>query len=147
MTDQTLRKLSIITAIVGIVVSIYLTWSKITHRPVICGGYGGCETVNSSSYATIGNIPIALLGVGAYATILVLLLLENRSSFWREYSTMVVFGLALVGFLYSLFLTWVEIAVINAICPYCVVSAIAITLIFILAIIRLVRGQGDPKTT
>ncbi len=52
---------------------------------------------------------------------------------------MLVFGLALTGFLFTLWLIYVEVVLIKAICPFCLTSQAAMTLIFILSIIRLVR--------
>lgn len=130
---------------IGLVDSLYLTWVKLTNRVAFCGKYGGCETVGSSSYSTILGIPIALFGAGAYLVILILLFLENKGQFWRENSSILVFGVTLVGVLYSAYLTYLELAVIHAICPYCVVSAIAMLVLFLLAILRLVRGQVEAN--
>jgi uncharacterized membrane protein len=143
MRDQTLKLAIYITSVIGLVDALYLTWVKLTHRVAFCGTYGGCETVNTSSYASILGIPIAVFGAGAYLVILILLFLENRGQFWKENSPILVFGITLVGVLYSIYLTYIEIAVLHAICPYCVVSGIAMLVLFFLAILRLVRGQAE----
>jgi len=145
MRDQTLKLGMYITSFIGLADSLYLTWVKLTHRVAFCGTYGGCETVNTSSYASILGIPIALIGAGAYILILILLFLENKGRFWKENSPILVFGITLVGVLYSIFLTYIEIAVVHAICPYCVVSGIAMLVLFLLAILRLVRGQVEAN--
>lgn len=145
MNGRFLYLSSIVVALVGFVDSIYLTWVKLAQRPVFCGAYGGCDTVNSSPYAVIGGIPIAILGAGAYLTILMLLYLEKRDSFWRDNGPLMIFGISLAGVLYSAYLTYIEIAVLRAICPYCVLSAIAILLLLIFAILRLVRGQVETN--
>lgn len=145
MKDQTLRLAIYITSFIGLLDSLYLTWVKLTHRVAFCGTYGGCETVSSSSYSSILGIPIALFGAGAYFVILVLLFLETKGLFWRENSPILVFGITLVGVLYSIYLTYIEVAVIHAICPYCVVSAIAMLILFLLSILRLVRGQVEAN--
>lgn len=141
-TYSSLRTISIVLSAIGLVDSIYLTWIKLAGQEVICAGVGGCDVVNTSRYSEVGGIPIALIGSGAYLFILLLLLLEDRSSFLQENSALYVFGLSLVGTLYSFYLTYLEIAVINAICPYCVLSAIVISVIFILSIFRLRQGFG-----
>jgi uncharacterized membrane protein len=133
--------------VVGFVVSIYLAWLKFTNRYALCGPIGDCESVNTSPYSEIMGIPIALLGVGAYGLILILIGLERRDSTWSEISTYVIFGISLVGTLYSAYLTFIEIAILRAICPYCVVSAIAMTGLLILSILRLVRGPDEFTTT
>jgi uncharacterized membrane protein len=130
---------------IGLLDALYLSWSKLAHQQVICGTYKGCETVNSSPYAEIGGIPIALLGAGAYITILGLLYLEDSNSFWQDNGPLAIFVISLAGTLYSAYLTYIEIAVINAICLYCVASAIAMTVIFALTTLRLVSPQAETN--
>lgn len=136
---------SMIAAFIGLADSIYLTWVKVANQRALCGSYGGCDVVNSSPYATIGGIPVALLGAVAYLTILVLLYLEAKGGFWKNNSPLAVFGISLAGVLYSAYLTYLEVAVIHAICLYCVVSAIAITVVFILSIFRLAHDQVETN--
>jgi uncharacterized membrane protein len=145
--DQNLRLGSILVALVGLADATYLTYAKLFHQQVICGGYQGCETVNNSPYAEIAGIPIALLGVGAYLAILVLLALESRGDFWSQNSPVLVFGASLAGVLYSAYLTYIELEVIHAICFYCVISAIAISVIFILSIMRLINNPIETETS
>lgn len=138
-TDKTLRRIAIILCVVGLAVALYLLSIKLTPVPPYCFGLGNCETVNTSAYSEILGIPIALLGVLAYATLLGLLLLEARSSFLGKWGTLVEFGMTLGGTLYSAFLTFLEVAVIKAICPYCVTSAVVMTLLFVISTVRMVR--------
>lgn len=137
-----LRKLAFIVTGIGMLDSLYLSWVKIINSQVYCGTSGQCETVNSSSYSMLAGIPIAYLGFGAYLVILLLLFLEGRNLFWQENSPLLVFGISLVGVLFSAYLTYIEIAVLHAICPYCVVSAIAMTLLFVIGILRLAQLQA-----
>lgn len=137
-----LRNLAFIVTGIGMLDSLYLSWVKIINSQVYCGTSGQCETVNSSSYSMLAGIPIAYLGFGAYLVILLLLFLEGRNLFWQENSPLLVFGISLVGVLFSAYLTYIEIAVLHAICPYCVVSAIAMTLLFVIGIIRLAQLQA-----
>jgi uncharacterized membrane protein len=141
-----LRWTSVVLAVLGALDSTYLTWIKVANTRAFCSGVGDCDAVNSSVYSEVLGIPIALLGVGAYVAIAALLVLEDRLPLLREYGPLAVFGLALTGTLYSAYLTYVELFVIYAVCPYCVVSALLITGIFILSIVRLRRGglAGEP---
>jgi uncharacterized membrane protein len=132
-----LPKVSIVLAIIGLLDSIYLAWLKLAGTTALCGGVGDCESVNNSIYAEINGIPIALLGAGAYLLIMALLLVEGRFGLGTEWPVMGVFGLSLIGTLYSVYLTYLEVAVLHAICPYCVLSAIAIALILVISVIRL----------
>ncbi|OGO34288.1 MAG: hypothetical protein A2Z16_12700 [Chloroflexi bacterium RBG_16_54_18] len=139
MVKDKLHLSSIFLAIIGLLDSLYLYWVKITNAYALCGPIGDCESVNSSRFAEIAGIPIALLGAGSYLTILGLLLLERRRYFWAEYVPLMVFGLSLVGVMYSAYLTYVEVAILKAICPYCVISAIVLVILLALATVRLLR--------
>lgn len=135
-----LRWASLICAGLGALVAGYLTYIKLAHVEAICRGVGDCEAVNSSIYSQISGIPIAVLGLGAYLTILAVLALEPRVSVLQDYAPLAIFGLALTGTLYSAYLTYVELFVIHAICPYCVASAVLISGLLIMAVVRLMRG-------
>ena len=137
--DKWLYRVSVALAVLGILVSVYMTIYKLTENPNMCLGNGGCSTVNSSRYAVIYGIPVAVLGIGGYLAILALLWMERRTSFLSENITLVVFGLALIGFLFTLYLVYVELALIHALCPFCVTSQITMTVLFALSVIRLVR--------
>lgn len=135
--DKKLRIGIAVISLIGFLDSLYLSWLEFTHREAFCAGSGDCQTVANSPYSEIAGIPIAVLGIGAYLVILGLLYLEQKGEFWREYSPLMIFGISLVGVIYSIYLTYIEIAVIYAICPYCVISAIAMLLIFVMSIARL----------
>jgi uncharacterized membrane protein len=127
-------------ALLGAADSAYLTWVKLVKTQLLfCSGVEGCETVNNSIYSEINGIPIAVLGLGAYLAIALLLALEDRMALLQTYGPLAVFGLALTGTLYSAYLTYVELFILHAVCPYCVVSAVLITAIFVLAVVRFRR--------
>lgn len=133
-----------ILAVLGLLNSIYLTWVKFTGKYELCGPIGNCESVNTSQYSEVFGIPIALLGAGAYLVMIISLSLESRGSFWVEYSPIIVFGGSLIGVLYSIYLTYIEVAVLKAICPYCVISAIILVLLLVLSSIRLIHDLEEP---
>ena len=137
---------SIVLAVIGLIDSIYLVWVKYTDQYALCGPIGNCESVNTSQYSEIWGIPIALLGAGAYIVIIILLLLENRSELMGEYSPLIVFGISLIGVLYSIYLTYIEVAVLRAICPYCVISAVVLVLLLVLSTIRILQSFREPGT-
>jgi uncharacterized membrane protein len=137
------ERFSLIIAAIGLIDSLYLIWIKIANSPAYClQGVGDCFTVNTSKYSVIFGIPIAVFGVLGYLFILIILAFEDRSNFLKENSLYIMFGVTLVGILYSAYLTYLELFVILAICPFCVLSAIAMTTLFILTIIRLVKSQA-----
>lgn len=138
------RWASLILAGLGALVSAYLTWVKLANATAFCSNVGDCDAVNASVYSEVFGIPIALLGLGAYVAMGALLAAEDRAPILREWGPLAVFGLALTGTLYSAYLTYVELFVIYAVCPYCVASAIIITGILALAVARLARrGPAD----
>jgi len=141
VVSSRLRLISLALALLGLAVSLYLTWVKVARTSVFCGGVGDCEAVNSSIYAQINGMPVAVLGAGAYLAMAVLLFMEPRGQLWAEWAPLAVFGLGLTGTLYSAYLTYIELAVLHAVCPYCVVSAICITSILALSVVRLWRPQ------
>lgn len=144
--DKRLYQASLFLAVIGILVSIYMTVYKLTDNNAMCLGSGDCSAVNASKYSVIyGNIPVALVGVFGYAVILGLHLLENRSDFWRRNSILYLFGMGLAGFLFTLYLIYVEFALIKAFCPFCLASQAAMTLIFIVSVIRLIRQPQFPE--
>ena len=145
MSNKT-RVFSFILGMVGLIDSLYLSWVKVSGKYALCGPIGDCESVNSSKYSEIAGIPIAFLGVAAYLVILVVLFLEARSDFWKVNSPLLVFGISLTGVLYSAYLTYLEIAVIRAICPYCVVSAIVLVILLMLSVQRMLHSQGEPSS-
>ena len=136
---QILNIALIVLTIAGIIVAVYLTWSHFSHVYVLCAEGGGCDRVRQSQYSEVAGIPVALFGLVGYLGILGVIIFERTSEFFAENGPMLVFGLTLVGFLYSAYLTYLELFVIHAICPYCVASAVIMTLLFGLATYRVVR--------
>jgi uncharacterized membrane protein len=139
MMNKWLYRISIALALLGLAVSIYMTIFKLTDNDKMCIGNGGCSKVNSSIYSEVDGIPVALFGVGGYAVIAALLFMEDRNQFLKQNGTMLLFGITLIGFLFTLYLVYVEVALIHALCPFCLTSQISMTIIFILSIIRLAR--------
>jgi uncharacterized membrane protein len=130
---------SFVLACLGVLDSIYLLIYKLTNNNAMCIGSGGCHDVNFSPYSEIGGIPVSVFGIAGFLFIAAILLLEPRLKFLQENGPLVIFGVGIFGVAFSAYLTWLELYVIHAICPFCVASAVIISLIFILAIIRLIK--------
>jgi len=137
---QILRWGSMLLAFLGAMDALYLWIYKISNNDKMCLGSGDCATVNYSPYSEIYGIPVALLGLLAYLAILAILFLEPSWKLLEKIGVYAVFGLSLVGVLFSAYLTFLEFYVINAVCPFCIISAIVILIIFILSIIRLAKN-------
>jgi uncharacterized membrane protein len=118
-----LPAVSFVLALAGSGVAAYLTWVHYDESILLCG-VGDCATVQQSKYAEVGGIPVALCGLGMYLAVIALGLLRWRRPGLRAATTMATFGLVLAGTIYATYLTYLEIWVIDAICQWCVVSAL-----------------------
>jgi uncharacterized membrane protein len=121
-------------AVVGLAIAGYLTWVHYAGLEPFCvGGGGSCEKVQTSEWADLLGVPVAVLGLAGYAAILATLVLPEDAG--RSAAAFV----ALVGVGFSAWLTYVEVAKIDAICQWCVASAVVMTLLAIVSVIRLLR--------
>jgi uncharacterized membrane protein len=138
----------LVLAALGFIDSAYLAWLKLTGGTAACAGIGDCETVNNSIYSQIAGVPIAILGAGAYVIVFVLLVLLLRARAQSETLSLALFGITLVGVLYSAYLTYLELAVLHAVCPFCVTSAVIMTLLWVISLFFVLRSPGnDPEIT
>jgi uncharacterized membrane protein len=137
------RRVLLILSLLGLADALYLTWIKLFPTSPFCFGLGNCEVVNTSVYSEIHGIPIAIFGALAYVALVTCLLLETRLAWLREWGPAIEFAISLAGTLYSAYLTYIEIAVLHKICPYCVVSAILMTAICVISGLRFQNGLKD----
>lgn len=140
--DKWLYRAMIALVIIGLAVSIYMTIYKYTGNDGMCLGSGDCSTVNASRFSEVNGIPVAVFGIVGYAAILIVLFYENKNEFFRKNGTLMVFGMSLTGFVFTLWLVYVELELLKAICPFCVTSQVAMTIIFIIAVVRLFRNEN-----
>lgn len=120
-------------ALAGLAVSLYLLTVHWGWWAAVCLGVGNCEVVNTSIYSELLGIPVALLGALTYAALIVLSLLVWRDIFAQEARTL-RFLAAAIGVAFSAYLTYIELFVLREVCPWCVTSAILITLIAVLTV-------------
>lgn len=137
--DKRLSQLTIALVILGMLVSVYMTIYKVTSNDNMCVGSGACKAVNDSRYSMLNGVPVAAIGVAGYAALLAILFLERRPGFIKQNATMIFFALSLLGFLFTIYLVFLEVVLIKAFCPFCVASQVAMTLIFILSVVRLIK--------
>lgn len=128
--------------VVGLVVSGYLSYTRLFATSVQCigGGAFDCDAVSNSSYSKLLGIPVAYLGFGTYALLGVVLLAENRVGFLRDYGTTLVLAIALFSFLFSLWLVYVQVFRLEALCVWCLTHEVVITIFFVIAALRLRRS-------
>ena len=137
-----LYTISLILVVIGIGISGYLSYVKLTETATICisGGAFNCEVVQSSVYAKLFNIPIAYMGLLTYLVIGALLLLQNRVAFLQEFGVMIEFGIILFAFLFSVWLVYLQAFQLKAFCMWCLSHELTMTLLFIVSIPRLKRS-------
>lgn len=132
MSDRSLRMGTSIVALAGLVVAGYLTWVHFDDAALVCVAGGGCETVQDSEYAVISGVPVAALGLVAYAIVLGLVAWDTPSA--RLGAAM----LAVVGLLFSMYLLALQLFVIDAVCAWCLANDIVIApLLAVLTALRL----------
>ena len=130
-------------ALVGCFVALYLWLHALgVGGPLQCGT-GECDTVQTSRWAVFLGLPVAFYGVVGYFVILIVALAALRPAalVQRKWNVVLV-ALASVGVLFTVYLTYLELFVIHAICRWCVVSAIIITAIWVVAVLSLRKEPG-----
>jgi uncharacterized membrane protein len=125
------RTASAAVASIGLAIASYLTIVHYTGAAPVCAIAHGCETVQHSSYAKVGGVPVALAGLAGYIALLATLLRDGEN--WRTATAFI----ALAGLGFSLWLTWVEVGILHAICIWCVGSALCMAALAALSVARL----------
>ena len=121
---------------VGFMIAGYLSYVETQAVEAVCGPIGDCNTVQSSSYASLfGVLPVGILGMVGYTAILIAWLIQRlRNDKLADYASLALLGLGLFGTLFSIYLTYLEIFVIEAVCLWCISSAVIMTSIMLLSI-------------
>lgn len=131
MTTRVLKIALTALALAGLGVAGYLTYVHYAGIEPICTTGGSCEKVQTSVYSELAGVPVALIGLLGYITILALLLGPDGET--SRFATAV---LVLIGFAFSAYLTYREIYSIHAICEWCASSAVILTMMSPLAVWR-----------
>jgi uncharacterized membrane protein len=137
--DKRLSQLAIALTITGLLVSIYMTVYKITSNDKMCIGSQDCSVVNASRYSEVNGIPVAVIGIVGYAALLAAQWLERTPGFFQQNGTMIFFALSVTGFFFTVYLIFVEVSLIKAYCPFCIASQAAMTLLFVISVVRLIK--------
>jgi len=132
-------------ALGGVGLATYLSMYKLGMIGALSCSIGECETVNLSKYATLVGVPVAVWGLGFYVSLFLVALAGTTDRFVNAaWVSHVMLAMTAWGVLFSGWLTYLELAVINAICMFCVISAINVTVIFL---VSLLEWRGRPRTT
>jgi uncharacterized membrane protein len=119
-------------ALVGFADAAYLTATHYAGAPVFCGASGGCETVLTSEYATVGPVPVALVGAAYYTA--ASLAAWTPIGAWSRRTAAFLAGLTGAGFVVTAGPFWLQASVIGAWCRFCLGSAAITTLLFLTAL-------------
>jgi uncharacterized membrane protein len=132
-----LRLATAVLAVIGIGIAGYLTYVHYAGiNPICVAGSGGCEKVQTSKWADLGGIPVAVLGLAGYVCILGSLLLPE------DVGQMVAALLSLIGVGFSAYLTYRELFTIHAVCQWCVASAVIMALLAVVSVARLLSVEA-----
>ncbi|MCB8945753.1 MAG: vitamin K epoxide reductase family protein [Ardenticatenaceae bacterium] len=137
-------------AVIGLFVAYYLLLYHNGDLVAACSstGWDDCGKVSGpdAPYSSIGPIPVALIGLIGYVLIFLLTWLPDWWPALDDYLPELLVGTTGLAFLFSLGLTGLELFVIHAICRYCVVSAVIVTISFALAISYLLSVQKEGNS-
>ncbi|HSD49913.1 MAG TPA: vitamin K epoxide reductase family protein [Candidatus Methylomirabilis sp.] len=138
----------VILSTLGVLVSGYLSVKRVTGGSLACSRWADCDVVNTSVYAKIYGVPVAFIGLAGYLVLMGLAMaaLQAEGAAQRRLLTL-GFLLSLGGFGFSVYLTYLEIYVIEAICMWCVISALLISLLAIVGGFNLRRTAYEPLDT
>lgn len=134
------RAAAVVVAGIGALVSAYLTWVHYSGDLALCIGVGGCEAVQTSRFSVVGTVPVALIGLAGFVAILAVALarLRHDAPAWADTA---LFGLSLAATLYVAYLTYIELFVLGAVCPWCVAVALCAAIVLALVSLDLFRPR------
>jgi uncharacterized membrane protein len=141
VSDRRLRNAGVVLAVLGLGVAGYLTYVHYAGITPVCNIAHGCAKVQSSQYAELAGVPVALLGLLGYTGILAALLIPG------ETARLAAALLAVVGFGFSAYLTYRELFTIDAICQWCVASAVLMTALAVVTVWRVLVLPAPPQRT
>jgi uncharacterized membrane protein len=134
-----LRTLAIALSVLGLGIAGYLTYVHYAGVSPVCEIAHGCEKVQTSQWSKVAGVPVALLGLLGYATILAAVLARGETALTAAA------GAALVGAGFSVYLTYREVFTIHAICIWCVASAALMVALAGVTTVRLLRADTAPS--
>ncbi len=140
--------LAALVSLAGLFVALYLMLYKLGYIGTLVCSVGSCEVVQTSKWATLLGFPVATWGVAYYLAVLAVSLLGLGPRFADSLGlSRLLASMTATGVLFSLWLTYLELFVIDAICQWCVVSAVLATLLFVIAVLDLrdVRALLDER--
>ncbi len=137
----TLRRAQFLLVLIGLFIAGYLSYLKLAAAPAACveAGPFDCNVVLNSQYSELAGVPIAYLGFVVYALIGLVMLFERKFSFLEQYGSLLVFGIGIFAWLFSMWLVYVQFFLLEALCPWCLSHETNFTLLFLTIAYRVYR--------
>ncbi len=140
-TAVTLQQWAIpVISAIGLGIALYLGYVEVNHVDAVCGPVGECNIVQSSPYARLLGVPVAVWGVLNYLAILALWFWQQRTQgAGHQFAIWSLIILSVGGTFYSIFLTGLELFVIHAVCAWCLSSAIVTTILMFIIVVAFTK--------
>ena len=135
MTERRLRAATGTLALVGLGLAAYLTYVRYAGAAIACTT-GGCEKVQSSSYSELAGIPVAVIGLAGYSAILATAFVAS------EVGALAAAALTLAGFAFAVYLVYVQVALIEAVCQWCLASDAVTAALVAVSLLRVRATAG-----
>jgi uncharacterized membrane protein len=152
MKQETTLHIIMYLAIVGLLVSVYLTALFYQHTSTVCdiNTTLSCSKVSSSKYSSLFGIPVSIFGILGYLTLAAtsFVLLRKKFSLQKEKKVRLIqlfLGFSIIALMFSLYLTYIEFAILKAICIFCIASQIIILCITFFAYIYYTKALESLK--
>jgi uncharacterized membrane protein len=138
VSDRAVRAALALVALTGLALAAYLTWVHYDENLLVCTAGGGCETVQQSSYAELAGVPVAVLGVVFYASVLALVAWD------APVARTTCAGIAVGGLAFAAYLVALQLFVIDALCAWCLLNdLVLVPALAVLAVIRARRATSS----
>lgn len=140
------KSLALALSLLGLFDSLYLLYTYTSlSRPMVCIGTG-CDAVRASAYSTLWGVSMPVFGVLGYTLLAIVIIAESLfSAPLARLARYAFLGMTGFGFLFSLYLEYLQGFVIHAYCAWCVTSSLVMSALFALAIVNLVRAGPEPE--
>jgi len=140
------KSLTLALILLGLFDSLYLLYTYTSpSRPMVCIGTG-CDAVRASVYSTLWGVSMPVFGVLGYTLLAVVIIAESMfSGRVARGARYALLGMTGFGFLFSVYLEYLQAFVIHAYCAWCVTSGVVMTALFTLAVVNLVRTGPGPE--
>ena len=140
------RSITLALSLLGLFDSLYLLYAYTSpSHPMVCIGTG-CDAVRASAYSTLAGVSMPVFGVAGYMLLALVIIAESLfSGRVARLARYAILGMSGIGFVFSLYLEYLQGFVIHAYCAWCVTSGVVMTALLALAIVNVIRAGPEPE--